>query len=301
MSSSRAVISSDSTRDYAFSTVIASLFWKHLIGYEPIVLLAEDEHHWLYDHKRHSVALKALRHHNIDVRFIGHIDGYETPRIGQNAREHAAVLDLPEDTWLINTDADLYPLDIAYHRQHEGSDWKAMCLNGHLDHFVSKEDALEKIAIGKRFQTIPSSCVIMRVKDWRESYGYKAGTPLNVAIKETLDGWVEFFINKGNKADNWKNFDLFMMDQDIVTHRMCRMPWFPSEVRLVGRPGGMRRLDRGGWDESLIGYALDAHVFNAPDRDGNWQRIRKVIEHYIPSQLAWCDEYREEFRNSYVD
>ena len=141
----------------------------------------------------------------------------------------------------------------------------------------------------------------MRVKEWRTCYGYSVGQSLCVAIKKTLDGWVESFINKGNKADNWKNFDLFMMDQDIVTHRMCSMSWFPSEVHLVGRPGGMRRLDRGGWDESLIGTALDAHVFNAPDREGNWKLIRKVIEFYMPNVLEWCDQYRAEFRNSYLD
>ena len=300
MSKTRVVLSSNEVRDYEFSTPLAALFWREVIGHEPLILLSETERNWLYDDQRHAVALKAMRHHGFEIHFVGHVDGMETGRVGQNARQHAAVLDIPEDTWLMMSDADLWPLNKDYHNVHYGFDAKAVCINGYLDNFTSKAEALALIAQGKRFQTIPTCMVTMRAREWRECYGYKVGTPLNEAVAKTLEDWRILFIDKRQKEPMWRNFDIWMQDQDIVTYNMMRQPWFEKEAKLLQRPPG-RRLDRSSWSEGSLDTALDAHIFNAPDREVNWNRLRLVIEKYIPQHLAWADAYRSDFKASYID
>ena len=292
----RPVISLDQGRDYAFSAPLAALFWRHVIGYEPLIILADTESDWTAS-RRSKVALDAMRHHGFDVRFVGHVEGYETGRIGQNAREHAGIYrDLAPDDWLMMSDADLWPLSRTYHRQHEGSAKRAVCLNGMLDHFQGRDVLLDRLARGVRFQTIPTCCVTMRVSDWRERYGLIAGADIAPAIKITLDWWTSTCIKENADRGFW----MWMMDQDIVTHRIVTADWFPSGLELVERIP-MRRLDRGEWNPGAMSESLDSHIFKRPDCEENWAKLREVVAMFAPSQLAWADAYRSDFRNSYAD
>lgn len=294
----RAVLSCSEHRDYAFALPFTGLFWR-LIGHEPLMLLSEIEEYWRKDSQRAILSLDALRSFDFDVRFVGHVEGYETGRIGQNAREHAAILDLPENDWLLMSDADLWPLKKSFYNQHGGN--KATCLYWNGDHFQGKEIALGQIAQGKRFQTIPTCSVIMQTRTWREVYGYKNGDDLPSAIKKSIDFWMS---KPGEGQD--RNFWLWMCDQDLVTYLLCQMDWFPSDVQMVSRHGHppMDRLDRGhlpDWEKIDFDKYTDAHIFKAPDRPDNWAKLRQLVAHYLPKHIDWADEYQREFRASYVE
>lgn len=298
----RPVISLNEGRDYAFSAPFAALFWRDVIGYEPLVLLVEDEVYWRAQGRYCPLVLDTLRELSLDVRFVGHVEGYETARIGQNARQHASVYDdVAADTWLMMTDADLWPLNRDYHRQHETADAKAVALNGNLDNFMGKGPALERIARGVRFQTLPTCCITMRASEWRDCYGLTVGEPIAPALKRNMDAWKKFFIDNGEKTPGAKNFDMWLFDQDLVTYNLVRQSWFDDRVKIIARPNPMRRLDRGDWTMCAIGDALDSHIFKAPDKLDNWAKLREVVGYYLPQRIAWADEFRNRFRGAYVD
>ena len=287
----RAVISCSEYRDYTFSLPLAALFWREVVGFEPLLMLTESEAHWRAFSKRNEVTLTALKHFNFDFRYVGHMEGYETPRVGQNARHYASCYDLPEDDWLLVSDADLWPLNREFYYQRGG---KATCLYFNGDHFQGKADVLDKSSRGVRFQTIPTCHIIMRVKTWRELYNLKVGDSIPLAIKTSLDQWMA----AQNQTD--KGFAIWMVDQDLVTVKLCQAPWFPSEAMLVSREGHppKTRLDRGNWSTDFTGM-IDAHIFKEPDSLKHWGLLREVVKRYLPHHLDWADNYQKEYRASY--
>lgn len=301
MSTTRVAISCSEYRDYCFGLTFATLFWRDLIGFEPFVLLVEDRGYWQTRNNWAPITLDALDHHKIHYEFIGHVEGYETGRIGQNGRQHAALGEISDDTWLMMSDADLWPLRREWYHQHEKTDKRATCYYSNGDHFQGKEDVIAKADAGCGFQTIPTCHVTMRVWDWKERYGLTDDLSYASAIKRTMDSWMGALSPQCDR-----NFEIWMMDQRVVTDRLCRAPWFPDDVLMIPRDGhpSADRLCRSIpnlWTQPLTGQYVDAHIWNAPDREDRWKMIRPLIEYYLPQHLGWADDFRNAFRGSYVD
>lgn len=292
----RIVISSSHHRDYCFPLPITGLLWREVVGFEPIFLLTRDEGFWRSQEKRCGTALDALKSFGFAVEFCGQIEGYEDARLGQNAREHASVFDLPSDLWLMMSDADLWPLARDWYHQHEGSRKIAACYYANGDNFVSKEDVLSRHDRGERFQTLPTCHVTMRVSTWRSLYGLTPGEPIAMATKRTMDAWFAHLrsVNRG--------FELWMCDQDIVTEKLCHQEWFPRDALMIPRTGWPPedRIDRCSWPaRACIQGITDSHILKSPDQPGNWEKLREIVEQAIPDHVYALDAYRNEFLKGY--
>lgn len=300
MSRSYAIIGTDTTRDYAFSSVLCALFWRDLIAIQPYVIMVGN-----WTSKRDLVVRDALlKLGGIGMAEVGNVDGYATSNAAQNVREHASALPFDHDDWLIPTDADMLPLDEAWHRQHVNSPFKLVSLYSNGDHFQGKENVLGIAATGSgAFQSIPTCHTIMRAKTWRELYGIDPGKDTVAgATKRTLDLWLKPKMDgKDAGAASW---EAHMSDQRILTEFICRADWFPMQAAMIPRVGHppIDRLCRSTperWNEPLRGQWRDAHLWKAPDEPQNWPRIRALVERYLPRHLAFVDKFRDDFWNAY--
>ena len=289
-------VSASTTRDYNFTLPLAALFWRDLVGFKPISLLAGD---WTKD-ARVKCALDALAHHGLPAVQVGALDGYDEGTAAQNVRQHAAGLPaLEPDAWLIPSDADLWPLKRDWYHQHEGSDKQAFSYFSNGDHFVSKQDVISKLDAGNTsFQSLPTCHIAARVLTWRELYALTGDVAADT--KRTLDGWLAPKLP--GKAPNMAAWESWMSDQRIMTEKFCRASWFPDSVAFIPRVGPPSdRLDRGDWDPRYVKTAIDAHVLRPPDREGNWHRLLELVKLYLPQHVAWADEYRNRYKGTYVD
>ncbi len=294
-------ISADTTRDYAFLIPLAALFWKELIGFEPICQLVGD---WCTD-KRAAISREAIVELGVRVQHIGRVDGYLSSTIAENVREHAAADPaLGDDDWFLPSDADLWPLKADYYRTHLNypqGPW-AVLLNGYGDGFEGKESFLEKATRLIRGQTIPTCHVVMKVRTWRTLYGLTAGDDIATATKRTMDWWIIPRVAGKSKMD--AGFIAWMSDQDVLTYKLASQDWFPEGVVWVPRRGSppVDRLCRSVpevWGNKDYVRFTDVHCWKAPDSDDHWAMLRDIIACFLPRRLAWADDYRTRFYGSY--
>jgi hypothetical protein len=286
------VIGCSTTLDYAFLLPLSCVLWRGHIGYETLALLVGDEGEWRDDSKT-AVVLSVLRGLNVGHWFVGRAEGYPDHTTAQNARQHAAALSIPDDTWVMPSDADLWPLRRAFYHQHQGAAERAVCYYANGDHFKGKEDILERAAAGHGSQTLPTCHATMRARTWRELYDY-VPSDVSGSIKKTLDAWYPTRCGKD------KNMDLWMSDQQVMTEKMCAQEWFPREARMIDRHGHppTDRLDRGDpvWNVGDVRRWTDAHVHRAPWTDEKWPQLLQIIDAVFPEQFAnWARRYRDKF------
>lgn len=269
----RAVVSSSAWRDYSFSLPIACLLWREVVGYEPLVLLVEDEAFWMSQPKRASVSLDSLREFKFDVRFIGHMDDkYEHATIAQSARQHSACYDIPGDTWLLLSDADLWPLKRDFYHQHGEKPIALYYANG--DHY----------------QSFPTCHQTMQVNTWREVMQLNPDLGINGALCLNFTGL---------PTDGFRKW---MWDQAFSSSQIIKSRWWEAGVQKIERRGHppVDRLDRSCWPETYdMANYTDAHIFKAPDQPENWPRLLDALKRVLPSRAAWADDYRTRFLAGY--
>ncbi len=290
-------IGSSTDKDYCFMAPLAALFWREHIGYQPLLMLVGKADEWLANPSL-AVVFDAIEKFRFGCRFIGRAEGYPDHSTAQNCRHVATALDIPDDTWVMPSDADLLPLRKYFYHQHEGTtNYRAVSYYSNGDHFVSKENVLERASQGLGTQTIPTCHVAMRAKDWRAIYQPLAGDVAG-SVKKLLDAWMPTRV----AVEGYDlGMHLWMADQQIMTVALCKQPWFPSGMYNIPRHGHppIDRLDRchpDDWARKFdIARWTDAHVHKAPFRDGIWSTMLKIIDAVVPQHSAWAREYRDEF------
>lgn len=280
--------------DYAFLLPLSCLFWRDLVGHEPLPMLVGDEREWL-DGMRTRRVVAALRERGFEPKFVGRAEGYPDHTMAQNCRQHAAALaEIDGDTWVMPSDADLWPLvrDFYHLHYHARGDRRAVSYYSNGDHFVSKEDVLEKAARGLGSKTLPTCHLAMRARDWRELYDYVPGD-VAASVRRTLDGWYP------SRRGHDPKMDLWMSDQQMMTERVCAVPWFPDEVGMLEREGHppLHRLDRARphWPKFEAGQWTDAHVHREPWTLMHWSDELQLVKALLPQHAAWAAQYRTTF------
>lgn len=307
MSRTVVAVSSSTDAEYNFLAVLTCIFWRDVVGHDPLALLVGSEAEWCAT-PRLKVALDALNEHEIPRAWLGHLNGYKDAQLAQNARQHAAVTLASDDTWLFPADADLWPLREEPYQHHVGSNHRVAIFpywNG--DHFVGKTAFLKAVALGKRSQTIPTCHVAMRAKDWRKIYNLIPGQDIGAAVKRTLDNWFARF----PKDD----FNVWMSDQDILTWKLCLQEWFPDgtpphhdpgihasgDVLFVGRRGHppVDRLCRSvpslwqlPFDPNMW---VDAHLPKNPTTPEHWAQLLPIIEAMLPQHADFARKYHKTY------
>ena len=298
-------------RDYSFLIPFTCLLWRDHIGHRPLALLIGNEDIWRGQH-RLNAALRALDHHHIDRKFVGHLEGHSNGSFAQNVRHHAAAdVEILPETWIMLADADLWPIRRDFYHQHDTFNGHLVSLYSNGDHFFGKTDVLTRFDAGGGFQSIPTCHVTMRAKDWREIYEIVPGD-IVASTKKTFD-----------KMEPWlarcpdQNLARWCCDQWYVTERVCRQPWFPTaapphpcppggrmfsseNVLLVERYGHppVDRMDRsiGSWKAYGtfdITRWTDAHVHKNPFTPEHWDDELPVIQALLPQHAAWAQQFYE--------
>lgn len=277
-------------RDYSFALPLTCALWEHVVGFIPIALLVGAQEEWEQD-PRAAVVLKHLG--GIAHEFIGRAKGFPDHTTAQNCRQHAAALSLIQpSTWIMPGDADLWPLERTFYEQHEGTEHLAVCYYSNGDHFVSKENVLERAKKGLGAQTIPTCHVAMRAQQWRDVYGLVEDDVAG-SIEKTMAVWVP-----RRAATPDPNMVLWMSDQQIMTEKLCAQDWFPERVLMVQRHGHppVDRLDRAQptWAHLDPNDYVDAHIYRGPESE-KWNELIRVFATVLPEMETWAREYREAY------
>lgn len=303
MSKTLVVFGSSTDKDYCFLAPLSAVFWREVVGFEPRVFLVGSEEEWKSQNHTNA-ALAALRAQGVDVHFTGRIEIGETAEVypiattAQHVRYHAAAdSSIPDDRWVMMTDADLWPLKGNFYLQHlrpEADDKKVVSYYSNGDHFQGKEDVLNGFRDRRPFQSIPTCHVTMRAKEWRSVYGVTSDDVIG-STKRTLDVGYEWIQSCPDP-----NFALWCSDQWFVTEHLCRQDWFPDEALMIPRYGHppLDRLDRSApadWDKTFEMKYTDAHLLKNPYSDQSWERLLKVVDALVPDDAAWMRSYREDF------
>jgi hypothetical protein len=299
-------LSADNIRDYAFVLPLTALFWRDVIGFEPMTMLIGD-----FTSSRNRIVLEGFESLNIPYHLLGtHIGdsegrnieslqwangSYQTCTIAQNVREHAAAVIEDNDVWLMPGDADLWPFKQEFFKQHLRSDIEAACYYYNGDNFQSKDAVLSAMSSGRDYQTIPTCHVAMKVLTWKEMYNYSSSDIMKATVS-TLDKWL--IPKTVGKIPSQASWECWMSDQRILTENLCKADWFPSKVALIQRNGHppADRLDRGNishWHNVNPSRWTDTHLLRAPD--DNWPLIRPIISHYLPQYVEWADNYKNKY------
>lgn len=310
MSQTSIAIGCSTDSEYCFPLIFSALLWREHIGHLPLLFLVGTEDEWR-SNKRLAVALAALDEHQVSRIWLGRLRGYPDATLAQNSRQHAAAVfdgryQISSDAWLVPADADIWPLRREFYQAHVDGKHLTCVYFWNGDHWTSKASVLGKVTAGQRFQTIPTCHVAMRAKTWRDVYGLTPGESITEAVERTLGRWFERFPRN--------DFNVWMSDQDIMTHHLCSQPWFPTgrppedgnahvngEVLFVGRSGHppRDRLDRAhprDWERPFAPTQwTDAHVHKTPASLEHWAQLLPIIEFVLPKYTSWARKYHQDY------
>lgn len=96
----------------------------------------------------------------------------------------------------------------------------------------------------------------------------------------------------------------WVLDQDILTHRMGMMDVTYIDRGLIGEPPmPIGRIDRYCWDLTLQQLLrIDAHLLRPGYTDENWPRIMSLIKECLnptEQEIEWLENYRTEWIKSH--
>lgn len=271
----RVIISSNTIGDYQFPLALGALLWREVIGYEPLLLLVDD---WHRD-KRSRIALSFIESIGFEHKLVGTMPPYETSTYSQGVRQHASVYNIPEDTWLMSSDADMFPLRKEFYHQHEGTGKKYVFYH----------------ANGHDYLCFPICHVTAQVSTWREVMGTKEGEDIAVATRRSTDSWLTAERLAGLPA-RARSATIWMADQFQMSDRIRLMPWYPGKVLMIERGGHTPRLDRSAWPERYdAGSYVDSHILRCAHQPANWPRVRPIFEQLVPPFLPVIDSYQRAY------
>lgn len=287
--------------DYSVLLPITCLLWRDLVGHQPYVALIGDEAEWQADAAA-SVALRALRHHGFDLRFVAKFGDYKSANLAQSIRQH-----VPADhaidgaAWVMMADADMWPIQRDFFHQHVGRSERLVSYFADGDCWLGKEFFLKCWAENVPSQSLPTPYFTMRASEWRTLYGY-ASSDIGAALRATFDAYQRPRV--AAPGPGWSASTItWYFDQYYMTERACRQEWFPEEAFLI--PGaGYRRGHLLGWTDAPASWEspsgnvlpawLDLHIRKGCYINRRWEALLPPIGVCLPQHAEWARTYFEE-------
>jgi hypothetical protein len=281
----RVVFSTNVIQDYAFLAPLTALMWRAIVGYQPIILCVGTPEQW-NDREANPaghVALKAMQEVGAQVHHIPALEGHRDSTVAQVSRLFASALPLPESTYLITGDADMFPMSKEFFTAVDRS--KPM-------HVLFANAYMKDIGGGKLVPEgkYPICYLGATVGTWRRVMQIpKAGGGLVNELRYQLDAG----LGRDAGSDSAWNYDevLFMVRFAEWAGR--------NQAQMRDRSGAppRDRIDRGDWNNAPpIASASDAHLLRPAHRDDNWAKVRPLLEAKLTAaQMEWVDKYRAEF------
>lgn len=271
--------------NYEFPVVLAAHFWRQAIGIEPHLFLTRDESSWK-SVPRSAVVLRELQKAEFRITFIGSFSGCREGTIAQSVRIHASAGPFEKEDYLITTDADLLPLDRSFYQQADLSEsgkmtfWNSGCYNYSrhcLCHIGGKAGVWREV-----MQIDPSVDVVGAM----HSFVAESVVPL---IQNTPE--------QSKKDVEWGR------DEAFVSALIQQCSWYPEGCKMIDRGLGPgihfppSRIDRTGWPSELgsLDGKMDSHLLRPAHVDGNWEKVRRIVELRLPEFVSSASAYREAY------
>jgi len=255
---------------YTWFVPIASLLWYEKMGWQPVLLivyLSEKEFT-----PQINLIIKYAIASGIELHKYKHtLDSSKYPIMTPITcvRFAACVFDWPEDTYVLTSDADMWPLSAEFFNKETSYDTAVHILyaNGYGNPLSAKEYAV---------------CYIgMKLSTWREVMKCHKGQDIMAVVAELMDF---------TGGDGWG------VDQRGFRKRLANWSGFPNNVHFTTRNVHVDRIDRLYHKDNYVWmpHKVEAHVLRPAFTAENWPRIKAMLSHVLDQeQLEWIDGYAE--------
>jgi hypothetical protein len=258
----RVVLSATINPAYSFFAPLTALVWRHIAGFDPLLLLIGSSIEWRSDPRAAVVLAEASRH--AEVVFVPRLAGVADHSLAQVVRLCAAALDGADDDYLLVSDIETWPLD--------GERYQAV--DPRREFQVFNADAYG----GDR---LPMCYLGGRRAAWRDIFGLAGNIELALA-------------NIPWPADTDWHFD-----ERYASGRLRAARDFERRCELLPRPCGPNhgRLDRARWRVPASRAGLvDAHLPRPGFTAEHWPQLRSLLQLLLPPDeldvsAAYHDRY----------
>lgn len=270
-----AIISTDSNPSYLFLTPITCLCWKK-IGYNPIVLLVEDDKETVNLIQEYSDVF------GYNIKKIKKVEGYRSCNIAQISRLFASTdSGFSDDDYLITSDMDMLPISSLWFNQ---QDWTK---NIHI--YDAEELNYKRHKI----------CYIgMNKKKWIKVFDLKEETCIDKQINKFLNSRLP---RNCDWDSGWNLDELYLyecLNRDEDYPKNCHM--IERGMNQYGLRNG--RIDRGIWKNTLMQYVssrtIDVHLPRNSYKDEIWKDIKIIMSLiFSKEEIDFFEEYKRKFVN----
>ena len=272
----KVIMSSDAVNlFYAWFAPITTLIWYEVMKWQPVVILVYPNNpDFTLGPVFEFIAQQIEVAGGEVIKIVNTLPEphYLMSMVTTCSRFAVCVKDWPEDTYVLISDIDMWPLSKEI-----------------FDRETSVPAAAHIFDPPPPYQSTYAACYLgMNVSVWREIMGFKKGD----AIMEVVAGMRDE-INPGSMAKGVQ----WGIDQKVFTRRMRKWDGFPNQVHFYGRDRSKDRLDRNFSKKFLWrpGF-LDSHLLRPGFAKKHWNELRALASHLLnDEQLQWVDDYAEQF------
>ena len=199
---------------------------------------------------------------------------YNVSTIAQVSRFAVCVADWPEDTYVMTSDIDMWPLNKTFFDQQTSFPTAIDLLYADLSEY-------------------PVCYIGMNVSMWRRVIGIKKGDSITSVIKGMREEYSRSLLT--NRAQ-WS------IDQKMVTRRIKKWSGYPKDIHFYIKRFNFRnmkdRLDRAPLHNKDVmpPEYIDSHVLRPGFIKKHWSHLRDIANHFLnDEQMKFIDKYAEDF------
>ena len=276
---------------YAFSAPLAVRAWRR-IGYECLVFIIGDIYEWMSREILKLIYSELVSLHSTII-FLKSKPENEI-LMSQACRLFAANYfswKSPEETFVVTTDVDLWPLNAALFDIPKGK--RIMSVNseccGSFDHG------------SHTYRLLPIGNIVTDINTWKEITNILGFCPRTVP--EIIDYFFREFGLLALEKTRKDEYVGWYMDQRMISMRLS--DWMDkyggNNVEFVPRDVGRDRLDVNYWMPYSLHGKSDIHILPGAYKPGVWEKIRPLIKlMYSKDEEYEIVEYREIFMKLYI-
>ena len=280
----RTVIASIDTKNYFYTwyAPITALIWQNAMDWRFVLLVVYER-----DEELTPVLKSILQFTEAAGAEILYLKNplkephYLAEMVVTLSRFFSGTFDWPEDTYVMTTDLDMWPLKKSYFDSSVSTDKDIHVL--YANYFGNPLTATQ----------YPVCYIGMKVSMWREFMKVSKQDDIFREIARVRD---EQWGTHPSKVDQ------FATDQIYFAKKLHTWRGFPDRVHFVNRPGEppSKRLDRlyhaSCFTLEEVPDAVESHVLRPGFAQENWPRLRALLAHILTEEdLLWVDTYASHF------
>ena len=200
---------------------------------------------------------------------------YSPSTVAQISRFGVCVADWPEDTYVMTSDIDMWPLNKTF-----------------FDQQTSYPTAID-LLYASDLDEYPVCYIGMNVSMWRRVIGIKKGDSITSVIKGIRE---EYSRSLMTKHKQWS------IDQKVVTRRIKKWSGYPKDIHFYTKRFNFKnmtsRLDRAPLPNKDVmpPEYIDSHVLRPGFIKKHWSHLRDIANHLLnDEQMKFIDKYAEDF------